>query len=628
MFDVLHKATSLCLVAALFMVELASSKASAQNSPAGRIVGHIDGLRFEKDQFHIWGWACQQGVKDSIAIHVYAGGSAYDAPKGALVLTGAANLPNEEAIAGICQDQKGRHRFGIDLPSQVLSTYRGKKLYIHGIRVTGAGENAAIARSGEMEFPDPPVFRIMPDSFPHLSGTYKSLAEHPRVFMTRQDLNDVAARINTPGTFSAQSFAGLVKRVRADLASTADWDATYSGCDADIYLHAFSFEPTGGYAGEIRSEDQLRAALNMRPGVIPPHGAAVVASRLALYAALMKAGASAPQPASSADDAIKHAKRILLAWATRGFRGENGTFFRPPGRFCDPAGHFGFSGALQISRGVIYSVDAQDLLQSLHAFSPDEEMQLNSFHSHMYDWIRTTRNQEFDMAMKGRFPDEHYSNQTANHLVAMLGAARLLDDKQRFYAALHGGDAAIPVSVPWNTLFNYVIYGVSDTPLIRITPNSSDDPTQRSAAYSTKVVAPGEINDRLRNYTALQGIGYPIFTLEHLFSVAEIVRIAGFDAYGYRGFRQQSVEMATQYYSCYAKNVGFYKTVTAEAARSCPDYQQYLGKVVNSVEDVILIGAYRFPTNASITTLETAAKAATSSSGFSTDAILFGKWRD
>jgi len=53
-----------------------------------------------------------------------------------------------------------------------------------------------------------------------------------------------------------------------------------------------------------------------------------------------------------------------------------------------------------------------------------------------------------------------------------------------------------------------------------------------------------------------QGIGYPMFTLERLFDCAEVLRVAGFDSYGYRGLHKQSLEMAMQYYSCFAQGAG------------------------------------------------------------------------
>jgi hypothetical protein len=314
------------------------SEAVAQNPGVGRVVGHIDGIRFEREQFQIRGWACQQGIKDSIDVHIYADRSAYDTPRGTLVLSGTANLENEPAVDRICQDHGGRHRFQIALPAQVLATYQGRKLYVHGIRKVDGVPNGALDGSGAVECPRPPVFRTVSDSYPSLPGAYISSAQHPRVFTTQADVNDLVQRINSAGTFSARSFGRLANRIKADLASRIDWDATYSGCDIDIYLHGFSIEPRGGYSSEIRTEAHLSAAMGVKPGASAPAGAALVASRLALHAALVKAGAKGPQGAPAADQAIALAKRILLAWAGHGFRDQSGNLRQSTSQFCDGSG--------------------------------------------------------------------------------------------------------------------------------------------------------------------------------------------------------------------------------------------------------------------------------------------------
>jgi hypothetical protein len=465
------------------------------------------------------------------------------------------------------------------------------------------------------------------DKLPSIAGTYRPQAKHPRVFTSADDLADITTRINVPGSFSAQRFSRLASQIKTDLAAKVDWDATYAGCEVDVYLHGFSYEPRGGYADQIRSEDQLQKAMKVKPRALAPAGAAVVASRLALYAALIDAGAAPPVGAPGAKDAVALSKRILLAWADRGFRDERGNIRGTMKQYCrheaNPAPPI--AAALQISRGIVYSAHAQDLLMGLSALAPDEQRRLNRFHESMYEVIRTLSNQEFDDNLRSKYPDEVYNNQFASHVVGLLATARLADDEKRFDAALYGGDAA-SVSLPWTRLFNFVIYGVSDTPLLRITPNSNDDPLKSRPAYTSNVVAPGEINDRYRNADPLQGMGYPIFTLEHLYNAAEIMRIAGLDAYGYRGTHQQSIEMATQYYACYAKAAGFRKTVTVANSRVCPDYVQYIGKTVNDVQTVILLGAYRFPENAAITELEAAARAEALRDPI--DSIRFGRWRD
>lgn len=125
-----------------------------------------------------------------------------------------------------------------------------------------------------------------------------------------------------------------------------------------------------------------------------------------------------------------------------------------------------------------------------------------------------------------------------------------------------------------------------------------------------------------------QGIGYPMFTLVRLFDMAEILRAAGFDPYGYRSGHKQSIEMVADYYTCYAKSAGFYKEVTAQNSGSGPNAQQYYGKLVSGVDSNLLIGAYRYPNDRVIQAVLPAAKAASSAGAFSTDATLFGKWPD
>jgi len=596
---------------------------------AGNVVGHIDGVRLVGGQYQLSGWACQQGVSDSIDIQVFANASAFDAPKGTFVLSGVANLPNEPAVAQACRDQDGRHRFQVALPSQILATYQGRPLYVHGIRKQDGVANALLNGSGTIQYPKPPLQRTVPDSFPPIPGNYVSSAQHPRVFMTRDDLNDLVRRINTPRSFSEQSFARLAAQIKADLAAKVDWDAAYSGCDIDIYLHGFSYEPRGGYASEVRNEEQLSTEMKVRSGSAAPAGAAVVASRAALYAAIAKAGASLPSGAPASDQAAALAKRILLAWATRGFRDEHGNFRRSSSQYCTPGQPPSpVAVTLQIARGVVYSVQAQDLLQGMDALKPDEEARLNNFHSSMHEVIRSLSNEEFDYDYTAKAPifEEAYNNQFACHLAGLIATARLLDDKAKLLAVLYGGEGDGRVRLPWTKLFNYVLYGVDDRPLLKITPNTGDDALNSHPAYSSPIVAAGEVNDRYRNSNPLQGIGYPMATLEWLLMSAESLRIAGLDAYAYRGAHQQSIELSTAYYACYAKWVGFKKTVSADNARACPDYEQYVGRIVNDVETVVLIGSYRFPRNAAITEVEAAAK--TEAARDPIDAIRFGRWRD
>ena len=164
--------------------------------------------------------------------------------------------------------------------------------------------------------------------------------------------------------------------------------------------------------------------------------------------------------------------------------------------------------------------------------------------------------------------------------------------------------------------------------MLNITPNTSIDPLKSHPAYSTAIVAPGEINDRYRHNTPAQTIGYPMGSLLGLYMDAELMKIAGLNAYAYRGSHGQSLEMATRCYACFAKYAGFAKVVTAENSGKCPDAQQYFGVIVNGVGENVLIGAYRFPNDDDLIALDASAKAELVPSVFSLEPILFGKWRD
>jgi hypothetical protein len=379
------------LIATFVAAVLAYSAAPAQSPRVGRIIGNIDGISQDGDHFFISGWACQQGQKKSIAVHVF-GEDPKDPAKRTFLLAETADLYSEPAVAKACQDHaNGRHRFLIALP---YGYGADGKFYVHGIRVVDGVANDAIAGSGA-KLAHRPGPAVPYQALPPLAGAYHSLAEHPRVFMTAADLKDLAVRINRPGSYSMARFGQLAGQIKRDLASGIDWDMTYSGCDTGLYNYLVFYEPQDHHEGEIRS------ALHIAPDAKYPAGAAIVASRLALYAALVKAGAGTPEGSPSPEHAADLAKRILLAWADRGFpRDAQGNFQGLQSVSCEPWGdkatRLGAGGpALHVGRGVPHSVHAQDLLQSFGALNADEESRLNAFHQAMFDLIRQSENAFF-----------------------------------------------------------------------------------------------------------------------------------------------------------------------------------------------------------------------------------------
>jgi hypothetical protein len=87
---------------------LLSASACAAAAPnAGPVIGVIDSVRYDTDRYYVVGWACQQGNRASIAVHLYAGGAAGGKPPGTFVTPGTADLPDESAVDHECHDADG-----------------------------------------------------------------------------------------------------------------------------------------------------------------------------------------------------------------------------------------------------------------------------------------------------------------------------------------------------------------------------------------------------------------------------------------------------------------------------------------------------------------------------------------
>jgi hypothetical protein len=451
-------------------------------------------------------------------------------------------------------------------------------------------------------------------SAPKLAGRYVRLAEHPGVFTSRSELDDLAKRIHASASYSAKRFDLLATQVKRDLAARNQWGAAYSGCNLDVYTYAFSYEPQTTH--NVDHAKKVSSALGLSPDSTPPAGAAVVASRLALYAALLKAGATRPAGGPSAEPAAALSKQILVAWSTNGFQDGHGSLLSIPSQFCDEAGHANVGTTagtgLAVARGIIYSVQAQDLLLYAGALDDGDVKQVNAFHSAMYELLRNALNYNFSYHA---WPCDHFSNHAANQLTGLLALARILDNQQKLEAVLYGRDKSISVTLPSAAFFEKAIYGKGDK-VNTCYANKGPDGDASKPFFQTATVAPGEIDDRYRNADASQGIGYSMFTLERLLDAAELLRGAGYESYGYHGVDGQSLEMATAYYGYYAKSAGFGKAITPENSRACPDATQYYGKIVNGVDRMITVAALRFPQNQSIANLESEAKTTSASGPF------------
>lgn len=171
-----------------------SQAALGQGPHAGPVTGVIDAVAFEGDQYYVHGWACQEGQRGSIDVHVYSGNVAGGHPPGVFVLAGTANLPNEPAVDRECHDADGgKHRFRLALPNQLLRSFQSKAVFVHGIAIAGNVDNAALAGSGRFKFPGPkwPPDPRTPD---FLDGTPVAAFDTRRDACEQIDIPDAQAR--------------------------------------------------------------------------------------------------------------------------------------------------------------------------------------------------------------------------------------------------------------------------------------------------------------------------------------------------------------------------------------------------------------------------------------------------
>jgi hypothetical protein len=218
---------------------------------------------------------------------------------------------------------------------------------------------------------------------------------------------------------------------------------------------------------------------------------------------------------------------------------------------------------------------------------------------------------------------ELYSNHVAAHIISLLSIARLLDDDNKLMDVVYGNRGVF--SVPLLKWFNRAVYGESDNP-IPCYRNSGGDASTSHPSFQTDNVAPGEIEDRYRNANPAQGFGYTLGVLKYLYNIGFLLKNSGYDFLNYQGLHHQSIKLSTKYYACFGEHVGFGNTVTASNAAPCPDYQQYIGKVVVGLQEDVLMGAYQFPDESTIVSLDESAKASAGQELL--DAIQFGRWRD
>lgn len=119
---------------------LVSSSAFAQ--PVSK--GIIDGVSGNT----VSGWACTQGIAESVGIHVYIGGS--HGNYGVETVHDVADQPSEPAVALACGSGFYNHRFAVDLTG--LERAGGMPIWIYAINGHG-GPNPLLTNSGAYSLP-------------------------------------------------------------------------------------------------------------------------------------------------------------------------------------------------------------------------------------------------------------------------------------------------------------------------------------------------------------------------------------------------------------------------------------------------------------------------------------------
>jgi hypothetical protein len=154
------------------------------------------------------------GIRDSISINIYANHAAGAKPPGTYVMAGTANLDNEPAVDRECRDANGgKHRFRIALPNQLLRTFQGKEIFVHGIALLGNVENALLAGSGNYTFPAP-KWPPDPPTPNFLDGPRVAAFDTSKESCEQIDIPDAAAR-------AFKDYKGTVHRIASHYVTRA-----------------------------------------------------------------------------------------------------------------------------------------------------------------------------------------------------------------------------------------------------------------------------------------------------------------------------------------------------------------------------------------------------------------------
>ncbi len=121
----------------------------------GPVVGSIASVAKLKDgRVRIKGWACQKGVDKSIAVHIYVGNPYRSKNSGDFFGKALTRDRSEKAVHDECKTKGSvTHRFDLIFSEKKRVRFKGKKVYMYGIREKGSVTNSSLNRSGQFRIP-------------------------------------------------------------------------------------------------------------------------------------------------------------------------------------------------------------------------------------------------------------------------------------------------------------------------------------------------------------------------------------------------------------------------------------------------------------------------------------------
>lgn len=117
----------------------------------GKVIGDVEKIMItESGSIDILGWACDANVEKSIDVHLYMGGAAGEG--GTILKRNSADMSSEAYVNNSCNTNLNLHRFKFNLSKAQWKEFANKKIYVHGISVSG-GKNNLLANSGTRSIP-------------------------------------------------------------------------------------------------------------------------------------------------------------------------------------------------------------------------------------------------------------------------------------------------------------------------------------------------------------------------------------------------------------------------------------------------------------------------------------------